>query len=89
MSQLTPFRVEVLFRHYRNDLPPGFLQALEPLELRYEVIPTQDPHEDTAFGVISGLTELAEDDVGDWVQDIISPFNGDVLTWGFAWRGNN
>jgi hypothetical protein len=88
MSQFTPFRVEVLFRHYR-DLPPGLLRALEPLKLRYEVIPTQDPHEDTAFGIIWGHTELAEDDVADWVQKIISPFNGDVLSWGFAWRGNN
>ena len=86
MSQFTPFRVEVLFRHYRNDLPPGLLRALEPLKLRYEVIPTQDPYEDTAFGMISGHTELAEDDIGDWVQKIIAPFNGDVLSWGFAWR---
>ena len=71
MAQFTPFRVEVLFRHYRNDLPPGLLRALEPLKLRYEVIPTQDPHEDTAFGMISGHTELAEDDIGDWVLGCI------------------
>jgi hypothetical protein len=34
-----------------------------------------------AFGMASGTTTLAEDDIGDWLSDIIEPHHGSVVQW--------
>jgi hypothetical protein len=43
-----------------------------------------DDHGPTVFGMVTGTTELGEDDLGDWLVSIVGPFGGDVVEWGFS-----
>jgi hypothetical protein len=74
------FEVEVLFR-YTTIVPSAASEALAALDLHYKTIPTEDPEEDTAFGLVSGKTILDEDKLIAWLLHVIAPFNGDVVQW--------
>ena len=43
----------------------------------------------TVFGWTTGTTELAEDDIADWLLAIIDPLGGDVVQWAYAERWND
>jgi len=76
------FEAEVLFRN-TTTVPSRAVEALEALGLSLEVIPTEDPGENTAFGLIRGQTELSEDDTGAWLlKEVLNPFDGDLIEWG-------
>ena len=77
---MNAFTVEVLFRHTAS-VPSDAMVALTALGLNYETIPTIDPNEDTAFGLVRGTTELDENELFAWLLHIIVPFNGDVVQW--------
>jgi hypothetical protein len=74
------FEVEVLFR-FTAVVPSAASEALAALGLHYKTIPTEDPEEDTAFGLVSGKTALSEDKLIAWLLRIIVPFDGDVVQW--------
>ena len=74
------FEVEVLFR-FTAVVPSAASEALAALGLHYKTIPTEDPEEDTAFGVISGKTTLDEDKLIAWLLHVVAPFDGDVVQW--------
>lgn len=40
------------------------------------------------WGMVSGTTELAENDVGTWVHEIVSRFDGEAVEWryGAPWK---
>jgi hypothetical protein len=82
MSQA--FKAEVLF--FNPDDVSSAACALRMVNLHYEVIPTEDPDEQTAFGMVSGTTELDENAISGWLLRIIEPFGGDVVEVGYAWR---
>jgi hypothetical protein len=77
---MNSFEAEVLFR-FTTVVPNAAAEALTALGLRYEIIPTVDPREDTAFGVVRGTTELDEDKLIAWLLHVIVPFEGDVVRW--------
>ena len=79
---MNSFEAEVLFR-FTTVVPNAAAEALTALGLRYEIIPTVDPREDTAFGVVRGTTELDEDKLIAWLLHVIVPFDGDVTQWNF------
>jgi hypothetical protein len=79
------FQAEVLFAN-TFVVPSAAIEMLKTHGLRYEVIPTEDPNEQTAFGMISGWTALDEKDVGAWIYGVIAPYGGDVVEWGFGLR---
>ena len=74
------FEVEVLFR-YTTVVPSAASEALAALDLHYKTIPAEDPEEDTAFGVVSGMTTLDENELIAWLLHVIVPFDGDVVQW--------
>jgi hypothetical protein len=82
-----PFKAEVLFPD-PADVPNAVEVLTKFFELHYEVIPTEDPDEPTAFGFVSGMTELDESAIGDWLREILQPINGEVCEWGYSWRFN-
>ena len=43
-----------------------------------------DPCGPTVFGLVTGTTELGEDEVGDMLSDIVGPLGGDVIEWGYV-----
>jgi len=80
MTNKNSFEAEILFR-YTTVVPSVAAEALAALGLRYETVPTEDPNEDTAFGLVRGMTELGENELGSWLLHIIAPFDGDVVQW--------
>jgi hypothetical protein len=38
----------------------------------------------TVFGEVTGTTKLSEDELGDWLLDIVDRFGGDVAEWGYV-----
>jgi hypothetical protein len=80
---MNSFEAEVLFR-FTTVVPSAAAEALTALGLQYETIPTEDPDEDTAFGLVRGTTELDENELFAWLLHIIVPFNGDVVQWKVA-----
>jgi hypothetical protein len=74
------FEAEVLFR-FTTVVPNAAAEALTALGLHYEAIATENPDEDTAFGLVRGTTELDEDKLIAWLLHVIVPFNGDVVQW--------
>jgi hypothetical protein len=74
------FEAEVLFR-FTTVVPSAAAEALAALDLHYKTIPTEDPEEDTAFGVVSGMTALDENELPAWLLHVIAPFDGDVVEW--------
>jgi hypothetical protein len=77
---MNSFEAEVLFR-FTTVVPNAAAEALTALGLHYETVPTEDPEEDTAFGVISGKTTLDEDKLIAWLLHVVAPFDGDVVQW--------
>jgi hypothetical protein len=77
---MNSFEAEVLFR-FSTVVPNAAAEALTALGLHYETIPTEDPEEDTAFGVVSGMTTLDENELIAWLLHVIVPFDGDVVQW--------
>ena len=82
---MNSFEAEVLFR-FTTVVPNAAAEALTALGLHYETIPTEDPDEDTAFGLVSGTTELNEDELPAWLLLVIAPFDGDVVQWSLEGR---
>jgi hypothetical protein len=80
---MNSFEAEVLFR-FTTVVPSAAAEALAALGLHYETIPTEDPGEDTAFGLVRGMTELGENELGSWLLHIVVPFDGDVVQWGLV-----
>jgi hypothetical protein len=61
------------------------VQALAVYGLNFDVIATEDHlDEDTAFGMVTGMTELDESAIGDWMMEVVERFDGDVITWRFV-----
>ena len=77
---MNSFEAEVLFR-FTTVVPNAAAEALTALGLHYETVPTEDPDEDTAFGLVSGMTTLGENELGAWLLRVITPFDGDVVQW--------
>jgi hypothetical protein len=84
MAATHQFAAEVLF------LSPAHVAkaqvALAAKGLTCEIDPDLvDPHTDYVWTMVSGETELEdEDDIGNWLIHIVSPFEGDVIEWGFG-----
>ena len=88
------FSAEILFLD--PDDVPRAIEALVAVGCEFELNPDAiDECGPTVFGNVTGMTELDEDDIGQWVLNIIEPFNGDVVEWGIdelvaqrvaAWR---
>jgi hypothetical protein len=77
---MNSFEAEILFR-FTTVVPSAAAEALTALGLHYETIPTEDPDEDTAFGLVSGMTTLGENELDAWLLHVITPFDGDVVQW--------
>ena len=77
---MNSFEAEVLFR-FTTVVPSAAAEALTALGLHYQTTPTEDPDEDTAFGLVSGKTTLSEDKLIAWLLHVIAPFEGDVVQW--------
>ena len=82
---MNSFEAEVLFR-FTTVVPSAAAEALTALGLHYQTTPTEDPDEDTAFGLVSGTTELNEDELPAWLLHVIAPFDGDVVQWSLEGR---
>jgi hypothetical protein len=77
------FAAEVLFLD-PNDVPratAALAAAGCDYAIDYDAI---DPCGPTVFGMVTGATELAEGDIGQWLTDIVDPFGGDVVEWGYG-----
>jgi hypothetical protein len=74
------FEAEVLFLDPAD--VPRATEVLARYGCKYKVDPDAiDPHGPTVFGWVTGITELDELDVGDWVLQIVRPLGGDVVEW--------
>jgi len=85
MSQQRSFKAEVLF--LSPDVVPDAMQTLAGLGFHFAVDHSAvDPYGDTVFGVLSGTTELTEDDLSDRLLKILDAFDGDAdcIEWGYA-----
>lgn|SRR5262249_30845679 len=77
------FEAEVLFLDPTN--VPLAVKALADVDCKFEInLDAVDEHGPTVFGTVTGMTELSEDDVGWWLCRVITPFSGDVVTWGLT-----
>jgi hypothetical protein len=64
---------------------PRATEALAAFDCEFEI--DHDAIDDcgpTVFGMVTGTTELGEDELGDWLASIVGPFGGDVVGWGFS-----
>lgn len=77
------FEAEILFLN-PNDVPPA-VEALAAAGCEFKIDrDAVDPCGPTVFGSLTGTTELDEDDLGDWLLEILAPFGGDVAEWGLS-----
>jgi hypothetical protein len=74
------FEAEVLFRH--ADVVRA-VAALAAVGCIYDInVGVVD--DDYRFGWVRGVTELNEMEIGDWLSEIVEPFGGDVVEWGYT-----
>jgi hypothetical protein len=52
--------------------------AVTAAECAFRTVPAKNAEEPAVFGVITGMTELAEDEIADWLNHIVGPLGGDV-----------
>ena len=82
-SNWNRFEAEILFLN-PNDVPPA-VEALAAVGCEFEIDHDAiDPCGPTVFGMVTGTTELGENDIGDWLLAIVDPLGGDVVQWGFS-----
>jgi hypothetical protein len=82
-SNWNHFEAEILFLD-PNAVPRG-IEALAAAGCEFKIDHDAiDPLGPTVFGWVSGVTELNEDDLGDWLLAIVDPLGGDVVQWGFT-----
>jgi hypothetical protein len=78
MTPRKTFQAEVLFMD--PDGVSGAVAALAAHDCKFTRDPDAfDEHSDAVFGWVTGATELSEDELGDWLSDVISPHTGDVI----------
>jgi|SRR5215471_4547917 len=76
------FVAEILFLD--PDLATRGIEALAAVGCEFIPDPSMvDPCGPTIFGTVVGTSELGEDALWHWLEDIIDPFTGDVVEWGF------
>jgi hypothetical protein len=81
------FAAEILFLNPAD--VPAAAAALATAGCKYETDPdARDSDSDAVFGMITGTTELPENEIGDWLSTIVDPLGGDVDEWryGEPWR---
>lgn len=80
------FEAEVLFLN--PDDVPHAQEALAAVGCKYTVDPAATADFPTVFGIVSGMSELAENDIGTWLMDIVWLLGGDVVEWryGAPWK---
>jgi hypothetical protein len=77
------FAAEVLFLDPAD--VPRATKALGAVNCEFEIDPDAiDEYGPTVFGTIVGTTELDEGDIGGWLLEIVDPFGGDVVAWGYG-----
>jgi hypothetical protein len=77
------FEAEILFLDPNN--VPRAVEALAAADCEFEIDHDAiDPCGPTVFGMVTGTTELGENDIGDWLLAIVDPLGGDVVQWGFS-----
>jgi hypothetical protein len=79
------FAAEVLFRG--SDHAAKAQVALAAKGIVCEIDPDlRDPAgTDYRWAMVSGETEVTDENaIGIWLHDIVGPFEGDVIEWGFA-----
>jgi len=75
------FEAEILFLD-PNDVPHA-VEAFAAINCEFKINhDAVDPCGPTVFGLLTGTTELNEDDLGDWLHKILGPLGGDVVEWG-------
>jgi hypothetical protein len=64
--------------------------ALAKLELTCKRDPdARDPAgTDCVWAMVSGITDLAENTITDWLDPLVQPFGGDIVEWkyGEPWK---
>ena len=82
------FAAEVLIRDPAN--VPRVRAALAAVGCDYVIDTDANGDPPTVFGMVVGSTELAQDDIGGWLLDILWPL-GDPIEWSFGppWKIRN
>jgi hypothetical protein len=76
------FAAMVLF-HDPNDVSRA-VASLAAVGCEYTIDPESvDPCGPTVFGMVTGTTELDDDDLHGWLLDILCSRGGDVIEWGY------
>jgi hypothetical protein len=79
------FEAEILF--LEPDDVPHAVQVFTALGCHFEIHrDAVDPCGPTVFGLLTGTTELDEDDLGDWLREILTPLGADLYEWGCVRR---
>jgi hypothetical protein len=76
------FAAEALFLN-PNDVPVA-AAALAAAGCKFEIDPDATSDPPTVFGMITGTSELAEEDIGGSLQGIVWPLGGDVVEWSYG-----
>jgi hypothetical protein len=78
------FAAEVLFPNPKD--VPGAQAALAAVNCKCEVdLDAIDLDSSTVFTTISGSTTIADErELANWLINIISPYDGDIVEWSFG-----
>jgi hypothetical protein len=83
MTTSIRFEAEVLFLDPDGVSSAVAALASQGLEFKRD-LDAVDECGPTVFGMVTGTTELREDDIPQFVDGIISPFSGDVSEWSYV-----